>query len=132
MKRSVPLEYASLVYVLDAGMDGMTPCVSSGVTSGGDECFTTIPLSRPAASAISARERSVSGPFSQWMITGQSTSLASSMPLRSTLLDASHISWLTGKWGLPTSPMAAALPSATSRAAASMPSTMISSARSSP
>ena len=123
---------ASLVLVLEAGIDGITPCVSSGVTHGGDECFTTLPLSRPARSASSARERSVSASDSQWMITGQSTSRASSMPRSSTLLDASHISSDTGKWGLPISPRATARPSATSLAASSIPSIMISSALSRP
>lgn len=132
MKRSVPFPMASLVLLLEAGMEGMTPWVSSSVTQGGEECFTTLPLSRPARSASSARERSVPSSDSQWMMTGQPTSRASSIPLRRTLLEASQISALTGKWGLPTSPMAAARPSATSLAAASIPSIIMSSARSSP
>lgn len=132
MKRSVPLAIASLTLLLEAGMDGMTPWVSPSVTQGGDECLTTMPLSRPARSARSAREASVHPSDSQWMITGHEASLASSIPLRRTLSEASRIPSGTGKCGLPTSPMATALPSRTSLAASSMPSIMISSARSRP
>lgn len=132
MKRSVPLPIASRVLVFDAGMDGITPCVSSSVTHGGEECLTTMPRSSPALSASSASDLSVSASDSQWMITGHLCSLASSIPLRRTLLDASHISSDTGKCGLPISPRATARPSATSLAASSIPRMSISSALSSP
>ena len=92
----------------------------------------TISLGSLALSAISPRVRMVSASDSQWIITGHPTSRASSKPLSRTLLDASHISSDTGKWGLPISPMATALPSSTAFAAISMPSTIISSALSRP
>ena len=83
--------------LLEAGIEGITPNVSSPVTSGGEECFTTISLFSPALSASSERERLVSPSDSQWIITGQEFSFASSIPLSRTLSDASLISAGTGK-----------------------------------
>ena len=57
---NLPLfEIASLMSDLDAGIDGITPCVSSGVTHGGDECLITFPTSNPASLANDDRSLSV-------------------------------------------------------------------------
>ncbi|KUE73438.1 hypothetical protein AUQ37_02030 [Candidatus Methanomethylophilus sp. 1R26] len=133
MKRSDPFDSASFMFVLEAGIEGMTPKVSSGVTRGGEECFITIPGSRPAARAISARLRLVSAvPDSQWIMTGTPASRAISIPLPRMRLELSQISWEQGKWGLPISPIAAALPSSTAFPASSMPRMSMSSAAGSP
>lgn len=132
MKRELPFESAFLMPVFDAGRDGITPQVSSGVTYGGEECLTTRPGFSPTFPAISARLLSVSGEDSLCIITGQPFSLAISIPLASTSLDASHMSLSQPKCGLPISPMAAAFPSATAFPAASIPSMSIPLALSSP